>query len=527
MILLYLILIPLTGGLLSWVLGRRNPRLPFRISLIAMTSDLFITLFLWFAYYQNIALESRGRWLIELNCKWIPQLGIGFHLAMDSLSLVLVTLTAFLGIMAVASSPTEIKEKIGFFHFNLMFVLAGIIGVFLAMDLFLFYFFWELMLVPMYFLIAAWGHENRIYASIKFFLFTQLSGLLMFAAILGLYFVHGNNTGIYTFDYMQLLGTSMPASTAMWLMLGFFIAFAVKLPVVPVHNWLPDAHTEAPTAGSVILAGLLLKTGAYGLLRFVIPLFPEAAAAFSPVAMTLAVIGILYGAFMAFAQTDLKRLIAYTSVSHMGFVLLGIFAWNMLSLQGAVLQMVCHGISTGALFIIAGALQERIHTRDINRMGGLWSTAPRMGATGLCLALASLGLPGMGNFIAEFLVLLGSYRINIALTVFATTGLVIATIYALWMIQATFFGVNKEGWKVPDFSVRETAVMFVMIMTLLWLGIYPQPLLNTTGQSLGVMQKTVEEMRSEKSPAQAGQSLKGDINNNVAAFLSKVTDDNK
>src|SRR5678816_3336170 len=226
------------------------------------------------------------------------------------------------------------------------------------------------MLVPMYFLIGIWGHENRIYAAIKFFLFTQVSGLLMLVAIVGLYFVHGRNTGIYTFDYVQLLGSSMSPTVAMWLMLGFFVAFAVKLPAIPVHSWLPDAHTEAPTAGSVILAGLLLKTGAYGLLRFVVPLFPEAAKAFAPAAMTIAVIGILYGAILAYAQTDLKRLVAYTSVSHLGFVLLGVFAWNAWALNGAVMQMVAHGVSTGALFVLAGALQERTHTRDMSRLGG-------------------------------------------------------------------------------------------------------------------------------------------------------------
>ncbi len=239
-------------------------------------------------------------------------------------------------------------------------------------------------------------------------------------------------------------------------MLGFLIAFAVKLPVVPVHSWLPDAHTEAPTAGSVILAGLLLKTGAYGLLRFVFPLFPDAALAFTPIAMVLAVVGILYGAVMAFAQTDLKRLVAYTSISHMGFVLLGVFAWNTLALQGAVMQIVCHGISTGALFMLVGALQERIHTREISRMGGLWASVPRMGAVGLFFAVASLGLPGLGNFVAEFLVLIGTYKTSITMAVLATAGLITATVYSLWMIHVTFFGLNKEGWKIPDFSLRET-----------------------------------------------------------------------
>jgi len=505
MILILLILIPLAGGLLSWFLNRWNSRLTRWVSLAAITADLILVLAQWTTHYSSVGLSYKGAWLVEINRLWIPQLGINFHLAMDSLSLIMVSLTAFLGLMAVVSSWTEIKDQIGFFHLNLMAILAGIIGVFLALDLFLFYFFWELMLVPMYFLIAIWGHENRLYASIKFFIFTQLSGLLMLIAILGLYFIHGKNTGTYTFDYMHLLGTSMPATTAMWLMLGFLIAFAVKLPVVPVHSWLPDAHTEAPTAGSVILAGLLLKTGAYGLLRFVFPLFPEAAFSFTPVAMVLAVVGILYGAVMAFAQTDLKRLVAYTSISHMGFVFLGVFAWNTLALQGAVMQIVCHGISTGALFMLVGALQERIHTREISRMGGLWSAVPRIGAVGLFFALASLGLPGLGNFVAEFLVLLGTYQVNITITVLATVGLVTATVYSLWMIYVTFFGLNKEGWKIPDFSLREMSVMAVMIINLVLLGLYPQPLLNTAGKSLDNLQEIVRE-RQTAVPEQEKQA---------------------
>ena len=303
-----------------------------------------------------------------------------------------------------------------------MWVLAGIVGVFLAVDLFLFYFAWELMLIPMYFLIVIWGHERRVYAAMKFFLFTQFSGLLMLIAILALYFIHHQATGVYTFEYSELLGTQLSPGAELWIMLGFFVAFAVKLPVVPLHTWLPDAHTEAPTAGSVILAGLLLKTGAYGLLRFVIPLFPHAAHEFTPVALVLAVIGIVYGAVMAFSQTDLKRLVAYTSVSHLGFVLLGIFSWNPLALQGAIMTMICHGLSTGALFILVGGLQERIHTRDLERMGGLWTVAPRLSGAALFFSLASLGLPGLGDFVGEFLVLLGSYKISVTITVVASLG---------------------------------------------------------------------------------------------------------
>jgi len=490
MILIGLIVVLLGGGLLAWLLGRWHPAWPRWISLLALAVDLILALALWGQHGGPVGLTARGAWLVEVNGVWVPQFGIGFHLALDGLSLLLILLTLFLGLLSVGTSWTEITERVGFFHFNLLWILAGIIGVFLALDLFLFYFFWEMMLIPMYFLILLWGHENRVYAGIKFFIFTQASGLLMLAAILGLYFLHGQSTGVYTFDYPQLLGTPMAASTAKWLMGGFLIAFVVKLPAVPFHPWLPDAHTEAPTAGSVILAGLLLKTGAYGLLRFVVPLFPGAAMDFAPVAMVLAVMGILYGALLAFAQTDLKRLVAYTSVSHMGFVLLGVFARNELALQGVVLQMICHGLSTGALFILVGMLYERIHTRDLNRMGGLWAVVPRLGGVGLFFAMASLGLPGLGNFVAEILVLMGSYQANVPLTVVATVGLVAATVYSLRIVQRTFHGPNEAGWQIPDLSVREMTVMATLIVALVWLGLYPQPVLDTARPALVALTET-------------------------------------
>ena len=474
MILIYLIVILLTGAFLAWSTGKRNPVWSRIISLAALSVDLIIIIL-----FVLQSIPSNKDWLIDIKLDWIPAFGISLHLALDGLSLVMLILTFFLGIISVIISWKEITSKVGFFHFNLLLILAGITGVFLSLDLFLFYFFWELMLVPMYFLIGIWGHEKRTAAANKFFLYTQASGLLMFISIIALYFVHGNSTGLYTFDYLQLLGTAMPESTAMLIMLGFLAAFLVKLPVVPLHNWLPDAHTEAPTAGSLILAALLLKTGAYGLLRFIVPLFPSASLTFAPIGMLLGVLGILYGAKLAFAQTDLKRLVAYTSVSHMGFVILGVFSFNELAYQGVVIQMVAHGISTGALFILVGQLHERIHTRDINKMGGLWEKAPVMGAIGLIFSMASLGLPGLGNFIAELLILIGAFKANILMSCLASLGLIAATIYSLRIVQKVFLGNMNTDWKMNDLTLREKVVSASLVIAILWLGLFPKPVLNT------------------------------------------------
>lgn len=478
MILVFLIAILMIGGLLSWLVARWS-EISARIIALAATGTQFIASLVLFFSQDALDPTANGQWIFEINLTWIPSFGINFHLAMDGLSLLMVILTALLGMISVLVSWTQVKKKVGFFHFNLLWILAGITGVFLSMDLFLFYFFWEVMLIPMYFLIAIWGHEKRIYAAYKFFIFTQASGLLMFLAILGLYLVHGQQTGNYTFAYTELLNTSLGPQVAFWFMLAFLIAFAVKLPIIPFHSWLPDAHTEAPTAGSVILAGLLLKTGAYGILRFVLPLFPDASLTIAPYAMALGAISIIYGGKLAFAQTDLKRLVAYTSVSHMGFVMLGAFAFNELAYQGVIMQMITHGLSTGALFILAGALQERLHTRDIRDMGGFWSRAPKMGAVGLLFAMASLGLPGLGNFIAEILILIGAFNASILWTVIASIGLIISAIYALRIMQRVFYGSQKESIPLKDLNLREGFIFGVLILLIIWLGWYPQPVLDT------------------------------------------------
>jgi NADH-quinone oxidoreductase subunit M len=483
MILLVLILLPFFGGIVAWLAARHDPLWARLVSLVTLTVALVLVAVEWLRLLQE---PSAGRWVAEIRFAWLPRWGIDVHLALDGLSLLMLALTFFLGIAGVVVSWTEITTRVGFFHFNLLWVLAATSGVFVAINLFLFYLFWELLLVPLYFIIAVWGWEEkrRSYAAIKFVIFTQAGGLFLLLGTLGLAFAHQRTTGVLTFEYEELLGTHLSPGLSLWLLAAFLIAFLIKLPAVPVHTWLPDAHTEAPTAGSVDLAGLLLKTGAYALLRFAVPLFPEAARQVAPILMALGALAVLYGASVAFGQTDLKRLVAYTSISHMGFVLLGVFAWNEIALQGVVMQMVAHGVSTGAMFMLVGYLHERVHTREMAQMGGLWSAAPRLGALALFFALASLGLPGLSNFVGEFLVLIGSYRVAGPTTIAATVGLVAATVYALWLVQRSFQGENVHNWKIKDLVGKEFAFMLVMVAVTVWLGLFPQTVLDTARPAL-------------------------------------------
>ena len=497
MILAWLIIILFAGGVLAWLLEGRGEGVPRAVALGAILIDLFLVILMLVApgslgleAVDTSALGQPGQWLVLYEAEWIPRFGISILLGTDGLGLLLIALTVFLGMISLGSAWHEIKEKAGFFYFNLLWTLAGVIGVFTALDLFLFFFFWEIMLIPMYFIIAIWGHENKEYAAMKFFIFTQVSGLLMLLSILVLVYLNHQASGDITFNYFELLGTDIPANMAFWVMLGFFLAFATKLPAVPIHNWLPDAHSQAPTAGSVILAGILLKTGAYGLIRFTIPLFPEASEAFAPTAMALGVISILYTAKVAFAQNDLKRLIAYTSVSHMGFVLLGVYAWNAQAVQGAVMTMLAHGFSAAALFMLAGGLQHRIHTRAMDEMGGIWGVAPKMSFMALFFTVAAVGMPGLGNFIGEFLVLIGSFRVNILMTALAAIGMVVAAVYSLIVIQKVFHGENKNNLEVADLTTMEMICFALMMIGLLWMGLYPQSMLNMaepTLRNLGVL----------------------------------------
>jgi NADH-quinone oxidoreductase subunit M len=478
MILALFIALPLACGILAWASGGRSvgrPGLFARVAALAATlACLALAASLWI----------RGLLPLRLELPWIPSIGASFSLSLDGLSLPFLALSGLLGAAAVLASWKGIGERIPFFHFNLCLVLAGLNGVFLASDLFLFAFAWELMLVPMFFMIDIWGHEDRHRAAVKFLIFTQAGGLLMIASIAGLYAFHGAATGEWTFSYGVLIGTVLPRNLQFLLMLGFFAGFAVKLPAFGLHAWLPDAHTQAPTAGSVLLAGLLLKTGGYGMLRFAIPLFPEASRAFAPAAMWIGVAGILWGALMALGQADMKRLVAYSSVSHLGFVLLGIYSFESSGRNGAVIQMLSHGLSTGALFILVGSIQDRLGTRELSRMGGLARAAPRMGAFGLVLTLALLGLPGLGNFVGELLVLFGAFKIDPALAVAAGLGLVIAMAYALRMFQLAFHGEAKEQRALADLGAVETATLGVLLAVLFWVGLYPRAFLSLVSLAL-------------------------------------------
>ncbi|MGI9250779.1 MAG: NADH-quinone oxidoreductase subunit M [Pseudohongiellaceae bacterium] len=501
MILIVLIALLFFSGLLAWLSESLSPRLPRLVALLGTGVVLLLSLSLLyepglqalfgtqtFPGAQSVSDSQSATWWAEFNAAWLPRFGISLHFAADGLSVLMLLLTAFLGLIAIGAAWDEISERPGFFYFNLLWTLAGVYGVFTALDLFLFFFFWEVMLIPMYFIIAIWGHEDKNYAAMKFFIFTQVTGLIMLVAILVLAWAHYMQFGWFSFDYNDLLNVRLSASLEMWVMLGFFIAFGTKLPTLPFHSWLPDAHSQAPTAGSVILAGVLLKTGAYGLIRFAVPLFPEASLQFAPIAMTLAALSILYCAKVAFAQSDIKRLIAYTSVSHMGFVTLGVYAWNEQALQGAVMTMLAHGLSAAALFMLAGSLQHRIHTRDMNDMVGFWAVVPRMGFVALFFSIAALGMPGLGNFIGEFLALLGAFQVNIPLTVAAAFGLVFAAVYSLWVIQKVFHGDFGKGQlkdnQLSDLGMREMMYYIAMMLGLIWMGVYPQSFLNLSAGAL-------------------------------------------
>jgi NADH-quinone oxidoreductase subunit M len=423
--------------------------------------------------------------LVE-RARWIPQWGIEYRLGVDGVSLFLVLLTTFLTPIVVLASWGDIQRRVKEFFVFLLVLETGMLGTLLALDLFLFYVFWEVMLVPMYFLIGVWGGPRRVYAALKFVLFTMVGSLLMLVAILYCAWrVHGD-AGTFAFGYDRFLALHLTPAEQRALFAAFALAFAIKVPVFPLHTWLPDAHVEAPTGGSVILAGVLLKMGTYGFLRFALPLFPAAAATAAPVMIGLAVVGIVYGALVATVQPDLKKLVAYSSVSHLGFVVLGLFALTPIAVAGSVYQMLNHGLSTGGLFLLVGMIYERRHTRRIADFGGLWTSVPWYAAAFLVVMLASVGLPGLNGFVGEFLILLGAFGRWPWATAFATTGIILGALYLLWMYERVIFGpvVHEENARLADLTGRELAVLTPVIALCVVMGVYPAPFLTRMQPSI-------------------------------------------
>ena len=471
-----LVFLPLFGGLLLLPLGGRE-RLARMVALSIGFFELLLAGSAWFCQGNLPTVPSLPGFFLFVDNPWIEALGIRYTLGMDGISLLLVTLTALVTVIAMLLSWRSIDRRVSSHYLLLLAMEAGIIGVFLALDLFLFYLFWELMLIPMFFLIGIWGHGRNHYSAVKFFLYTLVGSLLMLLAIIGLYLIHGSQSGSYTFALSALLGTQFAPATGLWLYGAFLLAFAIKFPLVPLHTWLPDAHTDAPTAGSIILAGLLLKTGAYGLLRFGYPLFPAAARTLTPFLISLAVVGIIYASWIAFAQKDMKRLVAYSSVGHMGFVALGIAVWTPVALSGAVLQMVNHGLTTTALFALVGMLDERAHSRQISDFGGLWGKTPLFSAFFILFALASAGLPGLNNFVGEILILLGSFKVSSLATILAFVGIILPLVYTVRLIQEVIFQVESHPLELADLNSRELAVLAVLALGDIYIGLHPAPLL--------------------------------------------------
>jgi len=428
------------------------------------------------------------------HCSWIPAFGASYTVGIDGISLFMVLLTTFLTPLVILSSWRAITTSVKGYMISMLLLETGILGVFIAQDLFLFYVFWEVMLIPMYFIIGVWGGEKRIYAAVKFFIYTVVGSLLMLVAILVLYFYHGGLTGNYTFDMLTLQQIQFPLDYQTWLFLAFGLSFAIKVPIFPFHTWLPDAHVEAPTGGSVILAGVLLKLGTYGFLRFCLPLFPFAVQQFTPLMFVLAVVGIIYGALVAMVQPDIKKLVAYSSVSHLGFVVLGIFALNNQGMQGGLLQMINHGLSTSGLFLIVGMLYERRHTRRIKDFGGLAKSVPVLTTFFMIITLSSIGLPGLNGFVGEYLILVGTFLQNKAFAVVAAAGVVLAAVYMLLMFQRVMFGKldKAENKAMADLSLREIAVLLPLVAFILLIGVCPNLFLKKMEPTVNHLLSKVE-----------------------------------
>ena len=487
-----IIFVPLLGAVIILLAGRERDSLSRILALLVSLVNLGLSIGL----YLSFRADTYQMQFVE-RVSWIPAANIQYHLGIDGISILLVMITTLLTAIAVLSSWTAITTRVREYMAAMLLLETGMLGVFCALDLFLFYVFWEAMLIPMYLLIGVWGGERRIYAAVKFVLYTLVGSLMMLVAVIYLGIQYG------TFDLMVLYTMPIPAGAQMWLFAAFFLSFAIKVPLFPFHTWLPDAHVEAPTAGSVILAGVLLKMGTYGLVRFCLPLFPAAVAVFTPYVMVLALIGIVYGALVAMVQPDIKKLVAYSSVSYLGFVVLGIFALNAQGLQGGILQMVNHGLSTGALFLIVGMIYERRHTRQIADFGGLAKTIPAFSAVFMIATLSSIGLPGLNGFVGEFLILLGAFKFNPVYGVIAASGVVLAAVYMLWMFQRVVWGevTHEENRTLKDLSAREWLVVLPLIAIMFWIGLYPKPFLQKTEAS-------VKHLITQVQDGQAGGSTK-------------------
>jgi len=488
LLLTYLLLTPLVGGILVLFLHPEKKTVirwvGFGVSIAA-----FIIAVILYAKFN----PKSAQFQFVNKVLWIKSLNISYHVGIDGISLLLVLLTTFLTPLTLLSTWKAINKNLRMFTFSILLLEAGMIGVFISLDLFLFYIFWEAMLIPMYFIIGIWGGERRIYASVKFFLFTMAGSLLMLIAIIWLTVYAKSVLGYFTSDIPELykIGNTIPHEIQRWMFGAFFLSFAIKVPLFPLHTWLPDAHVEAPTAGSILLAGVLLKMGTYGLIRFCLPLFPQSAILYAPYISVLAIIGIIYGALVAMVQTDMKKLVAYTSVSHLGFIVLGIFAMTVESMQGAVIQMINHGLSTGALFFLVGILYERTHKRDISYYGGIAKLVPLYSTVLMIVMLSSIGVPGLNGFIGEFLILLGAFKSSVLnswlYTVFAATGVIFSAVYLLWMYQRVVFGKVSNGelqHKLTDMNTREIIVTIPFIFFIIWIGIYPDTFLRLTDASV-------------------------------------------
>ena len=467
--------LPTVGALIMLLFMRGRPNAFKATALVTSLATFGLAIYMATKFTTGTAAFQ-----FQENFIWIKALGINYRVGVDGISMLLILLTTFLSVIAILGSWNYVKDRELAFFISLLVLETGMIGVFAAMDMFLFYVFWELQLIPMYFLIGIWGGARRIYAAIKFFLFTFAGSVLMLVAIIAVVWWNSKNTGVTTFDILTLQKAGLPTAVQAWAFAAFFIAFAIKVPMFPVHTWLPDAHVEAPTAGSVLLAGVLLKMGVYGMIRFCIGFFPEMAVKAAPVVMILSVIAIIYGACISLVQTDMKKLVAYSSVSHMGFITLGLFALNSQGISGSVLQMINHGILTGALFQMVGFFYERTHTRLIKDYGGMAQPLPIAAAFFSLFCLGSLGLPGLNGFVGEFLILVGAFQYAKIFAILGSVGIIIGAAYLLWMYQRTMFQElkNKQWLKLKDLSAREIFTLVPLAGVALWIGLYPQPLLR-------------------------------------------------